>query len=80
MFDEVDQASRKGPRTIKVGPGMDPATEMGPLVAKEQLDRVRGYLESGYAQGARALTGGQKIDGPGLLHRADRPGGHHTRT
>ena len=38
---------------------------MGPLVAKEQLDRVWGYLESGYAQGARALTGGHKIDGPG---------------
>ena len=36
---------------MKVGPGIDPTTEMGPLVAKEQLDRVWGYLESGYAAG-----------------------------
>ena len=28
---------------MKVGPGIDPTTEMGPLVAKEQLDRVWGY-------------------------------------
>ena len=51
---------------MKVGPGIDPTTEMGPLVAKEQLDRVWGYVESGYAQGARALTGGHKVDGPGI--------------
>ena len=65
VFDEVTQAIAEKARTMKVGPGIDPTTEMGPLVAKEQLDRVWGYLESGYAQGARALTGGKKIDGPG---------------
>ncbi len=65
VFDEVTQAIAEKARTMKVGPGIDPTTEMGPLVAKEQLDRVWGYLESGYAQGARALTGGRKIDGPG---------------
>jgi phenylacetaldehyde dehydrogenase len=52
---------------MKVGPGSDPTTEMGPLVAEEQLDRVWGYVESGYEQGARALTGGHKVDGPGYF-------------
>jgi hypothetical protein len=40
---------------------------MGPLVAEEQLDRVWDYVESGFAEGARALTGGRKIDGPGYF-------------
>jgi phenylacetaldehyde dehydrogenase len=47
---------------MKPGPGMDPAAEMGPLVAEEQLDRVWGYVESGFAEGARALSGGRKMD------------------
>jgi phenylacetaldehyde dehydrogenase len=66
-FDEVTEGVADVAKNMKVGPGMDPATEMGPLVAEEQLDRVWDYVESGYAEGARALTGGQKIDGPGYF-------------
>src|SRR5262245_33841933 len=43
---------------IKLGPGMDPATEMGPLVSSEQYERVTGYLASGTKQGARVAAGG----------------------
>ncbi|MDX6236116.1 MAG: phenylacetaldehyde dehydrogenase [Kribbellaceae bacterium] len=67
VFPKVTEGVAETARRMKVGPGMDPATEMGPLVAEEQLDRVCGYLESGYAEGARALTGGKKIDGPGYF-------------
>jgi phenylacetaldehyde dehydrogenase len=66
-FDEVTEGVAEQARQMKVGPGMDPATEMGPLVAEEQLDRVWDYVESGFAEGARALSGGRKIDGPGYF-------------
>src|SRR4029077_3394906 len=45
---------------INVGPGMDPSTEMGPLVSSEQLNRVCGFLESGFSEGAKAVTGGSR--------------------
>ena len=38
---------------ITVGDGMDPASEMGPLVTREHRDKVAGYLDSGAAQGAK---------------------------
>ncbi len=66
-FDEVTEGVAEQAKQMKVGPGMDPATEMGPLVAEEQLDRVWDYVESGFAEGARALTGGRKMDGPGYF-------------
>ncbi|HWB51185.1 MAG TPA: aldehyde dehydrogenase family protein [Stellaceae bacterium] len=46
---------------IKVGPGLDPATEMGPLVSSEQFDRVTGYIRSGRDQGARVAVGGERV-------------------
>ena len=46
---------------IRVGPGLDPATEMGPLVSQEQLERVCGFLESGAREGARAVAGGRRV-------------------
>jgi len=42
----------------KVGDALDPETEIGPLVAERQRDRVLGYLEAGVAAGARAACGG----------------------
>jgi phenylacetaldehyde dehydrogenase len=67
VFDQVVDGAAQQARKIKVGPGMDPATNMGPLVWKEQLDRVCGYLQSGVAEGAKALDGGQKLDGRGYF-------------
>jgi len=42
----------------KVGDALDPATEIGPLVAERQRDRVLGYLDAGVKAGARAVCGG----------------------
>ena len=47
-------------QAIKLGPGMDESTQMGPLVSQEQLSRVCGYLDSGKKDGATALTGGSR--------------------
>ena len=67
LFDEVVDGVSKAARAIKVGHGMQPDTEMGPLVSSEQFDRVSGYLKIGEDEGARAMTGGNAIDGPGFF-------------
>jgi malonate-semialdehyde dehydrogenase (acetylating) / methylmalonate-semialdehyde dehydrogenase len=46
---------------IKVAPGMDPAAEMGPLVTGAHLEKVRGYVDAGVAEGAKLV-----VDGRGL--------------
>lgn len=60
IFDKVVDGIAAIARKIKLGPGVDPATEMGPLVSDEQLNRVMGYLKTGEAEGARAVTGGRR--------------------
>ena len=45
-------------KSIKLGPGLEQDTQMGPLVSDEQLRRVTGYVESGKAEGAKAVVGG----------------------
>jgi len=60
IFDKVVEGVAKIASDIRVGPGMDPTSEMGPLVSEEQLKRVCGYLESGISEGAKAVTGGSR--------------------
>jgi malonate-semialdehyde dehydrogenase (acetylating)/methylmalonate-semialdehyde dehydrogenase len=48
-------------RALKVGPGTDPEADMGPLVTKQHLERVRGYIDAGIAEGAELV-----VDGRGL--------------
>jgi phenylacetaldehyde dehydrogenase len=57
-FDEVVDGVAAIAKSIRMGPGMEPGTQMGPLVSDEQLRRVTGYLESGKADGATTLVGG----------------------
>jgi phenylacetaldehyde dehydrogenase len=60
IYDDVVQGVAEHAKKIKLGPGLDPQTEMGPLVSDEQLNRVCGYLESGAAEGAKTVTGGKR--------------------
>ena len=57
-FDEVVNGVAAIAKSIKMGPGMEPGTQMGPLVSDEQFRLVSGFLESGKADGATALAGG----------------------
>jgi len=45
-------------REAKVGPGLDPESQFGPLVSAEQYERVTGYIDSGLSEGAEAVAGG----------------------
>jgi len=67
VFDQVSEGIAEQAQKIKVGSGLDPASDMGPLVSDEQLNRVCGYLESGVAEGARTLVGGKKLGDSGYF-------------
>jgi phenylacetaldehyde dehydrogenase len=60
QFDKVVDGVAQLASKIRVGPGMESNTDMGPLVSEEQLNRVCGYLESGFSEGAKAVTGGSR--------------------
>ena len=60
IFDRVVEGVAEHAKKINVGSGLDPETNMGPLVSEEQLSRVCGYLEAGFSEGATAVTGGHR--------------------
>jgi malonate-semialdehyde dehydrogenase (acetylating)/methylmalonate-semialdehyde dehydrogenase len=45
-----------------VGPGLEPGSEMGPLITRQHRDRVASYLESGAAQGAKVVADGRELE------------------
>ena len=59
-FDKVVDGVSQLASKIRIGPGLEPTTDMGPLVSEEQLNRVCSYLESGYSEGAKATVGGSR--------------------
>ncbi len=63
LFDEVVDGLGSIATGAKVGPGLDPDTEFGPLVSAEQFERVKGYIDSGLEAGATAVAGGSPEDG-----------------
>ena len=62
VYDEVVRGVAAEARRLKVGPGHDPATDMGPLISREHLDFVYGMVESGCREGATVVTGGERLD------------------
>lgn len=50
-----------------MGSGLDPNTEMGPLISQQHLDRVLGYVQKGIEQGATLATGGSAIGDNGFF-------------
>jgi acyl-CoA reductase-like NAD-dependent aldehyde dehydrogenase len=58
-YDEVVGALAEQARQAQLGPGLEPETQLGPLVSAEQRDRVMGYIDSGREEGAELLAGGE---------------------
>jgi malonate-semialdehyde dehydrogenase (acetylating) / methylmalonate-semialdehyde dehydrogenase len=50
---------------MKVGNGLDPASQMGPLITKQHLDKVSGYVAQGASEGADVLVDGRTLKVPG---------------
>jgi aldehyde dehydrogenase (NAD+) len=55
--------------TLRVGDSRDPSTQIGPIVSRRQLDRVCGYLDVGVEEGARKVTGGDRLGTDGFFVR-----------
>ena len=72
VFDQVLEGVSAAAQSIKLGPGLDPQTQMGPLVSREQQERVLGYIDSGRKDGAKVMTGGDAPFVAGLLRQAHR--------
>jgi len=67
VFDQVVEGVAEQAKQIKMGPGLDPTTQLGPMVSDAQFTRVSGLVDSGAAEGARALSGGKKREGKGYF-------------
>jgi aldehyde dehydrogenase (NAD+) len=62
-YTEITDALVEQVRALKVGDALDPATEVGPLVAERQRDRVENYIRIGQEEGAKIAVGGGRPDG-----------------
>ncbi len=67
VYDRVVSGVADIAGKIKVGPGLDPATDMGPLVSDEQFNRVTGYIEDGRKEGAKISAGGNRVGNLGYF-------------
>lgn len=67
IYDEVVAGVSEIASNMRVGDGFDSATQMGPLVSREQFDRVTGFLKAGLDAGAEASAGGAAIDRDGYF-------------
>ncbi len=78
QFDRVVEGLAEHARGIKVGYGLDPDTDMGPLVSAEHFERVSRYLDLGKQSGGRTVAGGSVLDRdgyyvePSVIARPDR--------
>lgn len=60
VYDEVVAGIAEFAKQLKVGPGLDRSSQIGPMVSETHFRRVTGYLDSGAEQGAKAACGGQR--------------------
>ena len=67
IFDNVVEGLAGVASSFKLGSGLDPQNNMGPLVSQEQLDRVLGYIEKGRKEGGTVVTGGERAFNKGYF-------------
>ena len=60
VFPDVVDRVANAARSVRIGPGLDPDTELGPLVSSRQLQRVARYVETGRKDGVEIVTGGSR--------------------
>ena len=65
VADKLVAALGERLQTLKVGPGTDPAADMGPLVTRAHLDKVSGYVARGVEEGATLVVDGRGLTVPG---------------
>lgn len=67
IFDRVLEGIAERARSIRVGPGLAPGTEIGPVVSQVQRERVLSYVEAGRSEGGSVVVGGEAVSGDGYF-------------
>jgi len=67
IFDEVVQGIAAVASQMKLGPGLEPASQLGPLISAAQRDRVMEYIQSAKDEGATLVCGGEAVPGKGYF-------------
>jgi acyl-CoA reductase-like NAD-dependent aldehyde dehydrogenase len=67
LYDDVVEGLASYARAIKVGDGTEPDSKLGPINNEPQYERVKELVADAISQGARAVTGGKAMDGPGYF-------------
>jgi len=69
IYDNLLSSLTESVRSVKVGNPLEEGVEMGPMVAKEQLERVEGFVDRARERGAKVLVGGAPIPGRGYFYQ-----------
>jgi 1-pyrroline dehydrogenase len=69
IYENLLSTLAKSVQAIKVGNPLEEGIEMGPMVAREQLERVEGFVDRARERGARVLVGGAPIPGRGYFYQ-----------
>ncbi len=67
VYDEVVRGIARIAAELRVGPGIEPDTQMGPLISSKQLERVAGLVDRGRDEGARVVAGGERVGRDGFF-------------
>ncbi len=69
VFEKVVQGVSQVASSFRLGPGLSPDSDMGPLISADQRERVMGYIEAGKKSGAELVCGGEALSGKGYFVR-----------
>ncbi len=68
VYDELASRLVDAAERMRLGPGWEPDTDVGPVINRAALEKIHSYTEIGQEEGARLLTGGEVATGNGLEH------------
>ena len=69
VYDELQRRLVARAERMIVGAPWEDATEIGPVINKAAVDKIHSYTEIGKSEGAKLLTGGERVDGAGFYYR-----------
>jgi alpha-ketoglutaric semialdehyde dehydrogenase len=69
VYAELQSRLVAATEKLRLGPGWEGSTDVGPLINRAALDKVASYTEIGKGEGAKLLTGGEAAEGPGFFYR-----------
>lgn len=67
ILDKVIEGIAAVGASLKIAPGMDEESQLGPLISQRQFDRVTGYLNTGIEEGAEIASGGKRVGDEGFF-------------